>query len=175
MSEDASDRHRHRRSSGPDDRAALSPVERRVARALDGEHRRGRPIPEQELLRERSVEGYLRGALMPRWMERLREIHAATERHRAELADAYAYVREQSGGDPEDFSRAWHERLRWHSFEDVNELIRQHNEWYPVERQLPMDPSTGDYVLIAGRPYRRDELTTGWALALFPAALHRRP
>jgi hypothetical protein len=151
------------------DRQNLSPVERTVARSLDGEHRKGRRLSTEELRRERTVEGYLRGAVMPRWMERLREIHAGIERHRRELADAYRYARETSGGDPEAFARAWHERLRWHSFEDVNELIRQHNEWYPVERQLPMDPRTGDYVLIAGRPYRREELSKDWALSLFPA------
>jgi hypothetical protein len=55
---------------GPD----LSAVERRVERSLDGEHRRGKRISTEELQRERSVERYLRGALMPRWMERLREI-----------------------------------------------------------------------------------------------------
>jgi hypothetical protein len=31
--------------------------------------------------------------------------------------------------------------------------------------------STGEYVLIAGRPYTRDELTAEWALAQFPAEL----
>jgi hypothetical protein len=31
-----------------------------------------------------------------------------------------------------------------------------------------MDPRTGEYVQIAGRPYTREELTPEWALALFP-------
>jgi hypothetical protein len=150
---------------------ALSPVERRVLRSLDGEDRRGRRISNEELLRERTVEGYLRGAVMPRWMERLKEIHRATEDHRNALADAYAREREQHAGDPEGFAHAWRERVARRSFEDVNDLIRDHNQWYPVERQLPMDPRTGEYVLIAGRPYMRDELTTDWALALFPPVL----
>ncbi|MCW3001190.1 MAG: hypothetical protein JWQ20_488 [Conexibacter sp.] len=156
------------------DSPGLSPVERRVIRALDGEDRRGRPISNQELLRERTVEGYLRGAVMPRWMERLKEIHSATEVHRSALADAYAQEREEHAGDPEGFARAWRERVARRSFEDVNDLIRDHNEWYPVERQLPMDPRTGEYVLIAGRPYWRKELTTDWALAQFPPVLGER-
>ena len=41
------------------------------------------------------------------------------------------------------------------NFDPVNELIRQHNEWYPVERNLPLDPRTRDYVKIRGRSYRR--------------------
>ena len=133
------------------ERPQHSPVERRVARSLDGEDRHGRPIPTEELHRERSVENYLRGAVMPRWMERLREIEAGTRRHRSALAADYAYLRER--------------------FADVNDLVQDHNEWYPVERQLPTDPRTGEYVLIAGRPYTREELTPEWALAQFPAEL----
>jgi hypothetical protein len=40
----------------------------------------------------------------------------------------------------------------------VNHLIDEHNRWYPVERALPMDPLTGDYVPVSGRSYRRQPL-----------------
>src|SRR3954447_4823422 len=148
-----------------------SPVERRVARSLDGENRHGRAIPTEELHRERTVENYLRGAVMPRWMERLRDIASGTERHRTALARDHAWLREQCGEDTERFAREWRELVQRRSFEDVNDLVRDHNQWYPVERQLPMDPRTGEYVLIAGRPYTREELTPAWALAQFPAEL----
>jgi hypothetical protein len=151
------------------ERPQPSPVERRVARSLDGEDRHGRPISTEELHRERSVENYLRGAVMPRWMERLRDIEAGIRRHRTALARDHAWLREQHAGDPEGFARAWRELVERRSFADVNDLIRDHNEWYPVERQLPMDPRTGEYVQIAGRPYTREELTPSWALAQFPA------
>jgi hypothetical protein len=145
-----------------------SPVERRVARSLDGEDRHGQPISTEELHRERTVENYLRGAVMPRWMERLRDIETGIRRHRSALARDYEWLREQHAGDPEGFARAWRELVGRRSFEDVNDLIRDHNQWYPVERQLPMDPRTGEYVLIAGRPYTREELTPSWALSQFP-------
>jgi len=61
---------------------------------------------------------------------------------------------------PEDFA---HVLARW-DFRETNELIRQHNAWYPIERDLPMDPRTGEYVLIAGRPYQREELDAEWAI-----------
>ena len=51
--------------------------------------------------------------------------------------------------------RAFAHRCR---FDELNELIRQHNEWYPIERDLPMDLRTRDYVLINGRSYRREPL-----------------
>jgi hypothetical protein len=151
-----------------DPRPDLSAVERRVQRSLDGEHRRGKRLSTEELQRERSVENYLRGALMPRWMERLREIQSGTERHRSRLAADHAWLREQHAGDPEGFAREWRALVHGRSFDDVNDLVQDHNQWYPVERQLPMDPLTGEYVLIAGRPYTREELTEAWALEQFP-------
>src|SRR3954451_20820272 len=150
------------------ERPQHSAVERRVARSLDGEDRRGRAIPTEELQRERSVENYLRGAVMPRWMERLRDIETGIRRHRSALAADYAYLRDQYRDDAERFGAEWRALVERRSFADVNDLVRDHNEWYPVERQLPMDPRTGDYVLIAGRPYTREELTDAWALAQFP-------
>jgi hypothetical protein len=146
----------------------LSAVEKRVQRSLDGEDRAGQPISNEELHRERTVENYLRGAVMPRWMERLRDIEAGTRRHRKRLAADREWLREQCGGDEERFEREWRELVAGRSFDDVNDLIRDHNEWYPIERQLPMNPRTGEYVLIAGKPYWREELTAAWALAEFP-------
>jgi hypothetical protein len=54
-------------------------------------------------------------------------------------------------------------------FRDINALIAEHNEWYPVERDLPMNPRTGDYVLVNGKDYRREPLTVDVVLARFPA------
>jgi hypothetical protein len=153
------------------ERPEPSPVERRVARSLDGESRRGRAIPTEELHRERSVENHLRGALMPRWMERLKDIETGTRRHRRALGADHAYLRERYAGDPEGFAREWRERVERRSFDDVNGLVQDHNEWFPVERQLPMDPRTGEYVKVAGRSYTRDPLTIEWALAEFPPTL----
>ena len=52
---------------------------------------------------------------------------------------------------------------RW-DFGASTTLVREHNAWYPVERDLPMDPRTGDYVPVNGRSYRREELDAAWAL-----------
>ena len=76
---------------------------------------------------------------------------------------------ERLGGDPAAFARAWADRVGAWDFEDVNELVRQHNDWYPVERDLPMDPRTGEYVKILGRSHHRAELGPDWVLEQFPA------
>jgi hypothetical protein len=151
-----------------DDQLIPSPAERHIARSRLDDRPAG-PLSERQLYTQRSVESYLRGAVMPRYMTRLRDITRQTERHERELGEAYAELRERHAGDPAAFAEAWRERVADWSFDETNALIDQHNEWYPVERQLPFDLRTRDYVLIAGRSYRREPLTAEWALARFPA------
>jgi len=118
--------------------------------------------------RLRSVERYLEAGNPPRWMERLGQIDRgiANERHR--LARAYRALAERER-DAQAFAAAWLEIARGWRFGELNELIRQHNEWFPIERRLPVDLRTRDYVLIHGRSYRRPVLDTEWILEQFPA------
>jgi hypothetical protein len=95
------------------------------------------------------------------WMRRLRAIEAEVELHEQQLAEAYA-LRES----PEQWRRlaeAW-------DFSEVNDLIERHNRHYPAESRLPMNPRTGDFVLVNGRPYTRELLDADWILTRFPAA-----
>jgi hypothetical protein len=145
-----------------------SPAERHIARARIEQTPMG-PLSSTALERPKTVEGYLRGAVMPRWMERARQIASETERHRADLREAYDLARELHAGDPDGFARAWRARVQTWPFAGLNELIEQHNEWYPIERDLPLNPRTGEYVLVGGRSYRRPELGPDWILEQFPA------
>ena len=88
------------------------------------------------------------------WMVRLREIDRAVEKHERRLAEAWEELRAEVGNRPED---------------EANALIERHNRNYPAEARLPMDPRTGDFVLVNGRPYRREPLDASWILARFPA------
>src|SRR4051794_32048896 len=80
----------------------------------------------------------------------------------------YRALQEECGDDRAAFAARWRERARRFDFAELNELIEQHNEWYPIERRLPVDLRTRDYVLVAGRPYRRPVLGTEWVLEHFP-------
>ena len=93
-------------------------------------------------------------------MQRLRAIETETEQHLARLAEAYAEHR----ADPAALAPA---RERW-DFTAVNDLIEQHNRYYPIEARLAMDPRTRDFVKVGGRPYRREPLDASWILARFP-------
>jgi hypothetical protein len=126
----------------------------------------GRPLSDRARQSQRSLEAYLRAGIRPRWMERLMEIESGMARERRRLAAAHAALREECAGD--EFARRWRAVAATWRFEAINELIRTHNEWYPVERDLPMDLHTRDYVLVNGRSYRRRELGPDWVLEQFP-------
>ncbi len=146
-----------------------SPVERMVGRDLDEETGKGRPMSSRARQTQRSIEAYLKSGVRPRWMERVGEIDAGIARERRRLARAYRALRRDCRGDERLFAERWVAVAHAWQFDELNELIEQHNEWYPIERDLPMDPRTGEYVKIMGRSYRRRELGADWVLEHFPA------
>jgi hypothetical protein len=144
-----------------------STVQRLLRERMEDPRETGRPLSARARQSARSLEAYLRAGVRPRWMERLMEIESGIARERRHLARAYSSLRAECPA--EDFAERWRAVAEAWPFEELNELIRTHNEWYPVERDLPMDLRTRDYVLINGRSYRRRELDAGWILEQFPA------
>jgi hypothetical protein len=146
-----------------------SPVERRIARSFEDTQGFGKPLSRRARQTRRSVEAYLKAGMLPRYMERLREIDREREALRARIGQSYGALRAECMGDARLFARLWCKRARSWRFDHLNELIHEHNEWYPIESSLPMDPRTRDYVRIRGRSYRREELGPDWVLRQFPA------
>ncbi|MDX6655266.1 MAG: hypothetical protein QOH62_59 [Solirubrobacteraceae bacterium] len=153
-----------RESQSPD---VTTAAERLIERSHIDDTGQGQPLGEHARQRQRSVEAYLRGEALPRYMQRARDIEKATRDHERDLQRAYERLR--GVVDRLEFPRRWREIARNWDFEAVNQLVREHNEWYPVERDLPMNVRTRDYVLVNGRSYRRVELDEAWVLARFPA------
>ena len=153
---------------GSAERDPRTPAERRIERSVEDPEWPGRQISRRALKTRRSVESYLRAGVLPRYMSRLREIERGTENHARRLGQAYDALREECGEDEGLFAERWRARAEAWSFADVNELIDQHNEWYPIESGLPVDPRTRDYVRVRGRSYRREPLGPGWILERFP-------
>jgi hypothetical protein len=146
-----------------------SAAERVVRADLDESAGIGRPISSLARTTQRTVEAYLKAGVRPRWMERIAEIDHAIAAHKQSFARRYRTLREECGSDRAMFAERWRAIAREARFEELNELIVQHNEWYPIERDLPMDLRTRDYVLINGRSYRRPLLGREWILEHFPA------
>lgn len=152
------------------DDARHSPAERTLWRAVDDAPGVGKPLSRTSMERERTLEGYLTGQEPPAWMRRAREIEQLTRRHERELAAARNALRERHGHDRAAFAAEWRRVVERWSFRAVNDLIEIHNEWYPVERRLPIHPRTGEYVTVGGgRSYRKEPLCAEWALRRFPA------
>ena len=107
------------------------------------------------------VSSYLASLGGPRpYMARLREIAALIDAHEEALAAEYAVW----GSD----AAAWRALAdRW-DFSELNDLIDRHNRWYPAEARLPMDPTTGDHVLVNGEHYSKRPLDATWVLERFP-------
>ena len=143
-------------------------VERIVRDALITEDALGRPFSERVRHSRRTLENYLKAGGLPRWMERVMEVDTRIARERQRLETSYRALEDECGGDREQFARRWRAFARARRYGDLNELIRQHNDWYPIERDLPMNPRTGDYVRVNGRSYRRPELGPEWVLQQFP-------
>ena len=146
-------------------------VERLIRNALIDEREAGRPLSSRARQSQRSVEAYLKAGHRPRWMERLTEIERGMRTERARLERSFRELRDACGADAATFAARWRAFADAQRFEHLNALIRQHNDWYPIERDLPMDPRTGDYVKVSGRSYRREELGPAWVLRRFPATL----
>jgi hypothetical protein len=103
------------------------------------------------------------------WMRRLRKIELALDEHEARLQEAWDELAGECDGDAVGLAREWRALAERWDFGDVNDLIERHNRHYPTESRLPMNPRTGDFVLVNGRPYTRDPIGAEWILERFPA------
>ena len=102
------------------------------------------------------------------WMRRLRQIEDALEQHERRLEEAWRELAIASTGDAGAFAERWRDLAGAWRFDEVNDLIERHNRFFPAEARLPMDPRTRDFVLVNGRPYRREPLGAEWILERFP-------
>ena len=100
------------------------------------------------------------------WMRRLRAIELEIELHETRLAEALEELQLECSGA--ELARRWHLVAESWDFSEVNDLIERHDRHYPTESRLPMNPRTGDFVLVNGRPYTREPLDGSWILSRFP-------
>lgn len=155
-----------------------TPRQRRELAALEEELKSipqaGRPLA----LRLRnflpSAELYLATAGGPRsYMLRLHEIERSTAAHEAALRGAWQALAGECASETSTFAGRWRSLAESWAFDEVNDLIDRHNRWYPVESSLPMDPGTGDFVLVNGRKYLLPPLDAEWVLERYPPLLER--
>jgi hypothetical protein len=105
---------------------------------------------------------------VPRFAERVLEIEGRTMSHRRRLVEARREL-EAVYGEGDLLAAALRRLTRSWCFADVNALIDEHNRWFPIERNLPLDPATGEYLPVLGRTHRLERLGSGWAAAAVSA------
>jgi hypothetical protein len=136
---------------------------------LEGSPLAGRPIRRRLRNFRPGADAAMRALGGPlAWMRRLRAIEVLVELHEQRLQEARDLLRAEYADD-DAFARSWRELAESWSFRDVNDLIERHNRHFPAEARLPMNPRTGDFVHVNGRPYTREPLDAEWILERFPA------
>ena len=70
-------------------------------------------------------------------MERLIEIDNGVEREQERLEHAYRRLRDEVPAS--EFAERWRAVAESWDFGELAVLVQQHNDWYPIERQLPID------------------------------------
>jgi hypothetical protein len=153
-----------------------TPRQRRERKGLDEDlvALRGSPLRLRLTNFRPLADAYLAASRGPlAYMLRLHEIERQTAAHEERLRETWHALARACEGDQARFEREWCLLAAGWSFEEVNDLVVRHNRWYPVEAQLPVDPRTGDFVLVAGRDYRMVPLDADWILERFPPALDR--
>ena len=143
----------------------------RLAEDVEGSPLKGRPIRQRLKNFVAGADSYVTsmGGPLP-WMQRRRMIEDETAQHEQRLAEARRVLAGTCRSEAE-FARRWRGIAERWSFDAVNELIEKHNRNFPVESRLPMDPRTGDFVRLNGKPYRLEPLDAQWVLERFPASL----
>lgn len=145
---------------------------RALERDLEFNTLKGKPLRQRLRNATPAADSYVvsLGGPLP-YMQRLRAIEDETTEHERRLEETWVGLAAERGADGARFAESWRSvAARW-SFHAVNEIIRKHNRYFPIETRLPMDPRTGDFVLVGGEPYRLQPLDAAWVLERFPADL----
>jgi hypothetical protein len=155
-----------------------TPRDRRERAALEEDlatmPQRGRRLAPRLLNFRPRADSYLAASRGPlAYMLRLHDIEARAAGHEAELVERWRALAEECDLDAERFAAAWRAAAAAVGFDEINDLVERHNRWYPIEARLPMDPRTGDFVLVNGRDYRLRPLDAAWVLERFPPLLER--
>ena len=110
---------------------------------------------------------------VPAWAARKRRIEDAEERHVRELVELHDTL-VTKGRSTREIELAVVAEANAINLTKLNELVRLHNRYYPIEANLAMDRKTGNY-LVYGRAWTAEEpYSAARFVALARAVIDRR-
>jgi hypothetical protein len=105
----------------------------------------------------------------PGWAVRLKQIHDLRTQLTEMLEAAWAEHARRWRRRPQEFTRHWQTYITALDTSRLNTLIKKHNDWYPIEAQLPIVYPTGEYHIPTGVEYPQKPVTVDSLLELYPA------
>jgi len=109
----------------------------------------------------------------PPYAVRAKMVEDLTDKLYAELDKQWKKAARELEDDPETFSRVWKAVVETLELDRLNELIKEHNTYYPIEANLQHDPETGQ-IMIGATPWKpKKRITHKDLLHKFPPDLEK--
>ncbi len=109
----------------------------------------------------------------PPYAVRAKLIEDIIEKLEAELEKQWKNIAETYNHDPEKFERIWKAVVETLDLKKLDELIKEHNTYYPIEANLREDPDTGQ-LMIGATPWKpKKKVTPKSLIEKFPPALDK--
>lgn len=107
----------------------------------------------------------------PAWSRRLKRIHDLSVALYDDLETAWGKHARRYRGKPEWFAKRWREYIEKTDLAALNEVIRKHNDYYPIEARIPIHQITGEYIVPPGIEHPKAEVTIEQLLREYPPDL----
>ena len=107
----------------------------------------------------------------PSYAVRAKYLEDMTDKLMDDLARQYRQVAESCRQHPAKFKKIWTAIVETIDLSDLNQLVNEHNTFYPIEANLQADPETGQ-IMMGATPWKpKKKLSAEGLLARFPADL----
>lgn len=155
-----------RHAAGPTD----AETDRLLRESIQASGLAGKPLTVASTPFTISLEATVAGMMgPPAWAKRLKRIHDLAETLHTEALEAWREHVRRFGRKPDEFTARWRAHLLKLDLAPLNQAIRDHNEYYPIEARLPINRITGRYELPSGMEHPKAVVTVADLLLRYPA------
>ena len=146
-----------------------------IAQAMDNDNPyKGKPIYIHSPSFKIGLDEYIKAMDgPPAWVMRLKRIEDWMDQTSTKVREEWFETALENAGNTGYFRREWIHYVENFDFSRVNKWISDHNEYFPIEANLPYDIRTGK-IFYCGKPFtKKDFLGQTWLLDQFPPNLEQ--